>query len=56
MFARHHVEIADKKGLQPAKIPKGWEDVSEKRARENLAEHMFKVDLEEMENRDTRKN
>ena len=55
MFAKHHVEIANKKGLQPAKIPKGWEDVSEKKAKANLAENMFNVDLGEMEKRDTRK-
>ena len=55
MFAKHHEEIAEIKGLKPAKIPKGWRKVTDREARVNLAEHMFNVDLEEMEKRDTRK-
>ena len=55
MFAKHNVKIAKKKGSQPAKIPKGWEEVSERTAKANLAEHMFNVDLEEMDKRDSRK-
>ena len=56
MFVKHHEEITEKNNLKPAKIPKGWLDVDGKKAKANLAEDMFNVDLEEMEKRDTRKN